>query len=58
MAADMIALLIIVILVAAAVVYIRKEKKRGVKCIGCPYAGECAKKSGCGGHTDTKQNTR
>jgi len=58
MVADMIALLVIMILVVAAVVYIRKEKKRGAKCIGCPYAGECAKKSGCGGHTDTKQNIR
>ncbi len=54
MVADMIALLVIIILVVAAVVYMRKEKKRGVKCIGCPYAGECAKKSGCGGSADTK----
>ncbi len=54
MVADMIVLLVIIILVAAAVVYMRKEKKRGVKCIGCPHAGECAKKNSCGGHTDTK----
>ena len=24
-----------------------KEKKRGVKCIGCPYAGQCANRSKC-----------
>ena len=33
---------IIAVIFAAAVVYIVKEKKRGVKCIGCPAAGTCA----------------
>ena len=23
--------------------YIYREKKRGVKCVGCPYAGSCEK---------------
>ena len=31
--------------VACAVIYIRKEKKKGKKCIGCPYADQCA--GGC-----------
>ena len=46
---------IVVAAVGAAVAYIVKEKKRGVTCIGCPHAGECAKKhspGGCGGHTE------
>lgn len=53
MAVDFIALLIVVVIVGAACVYIRREKKRGVTCIGCPHATECAKRkqSGCG--TDT-----
>lgn len=35
----------IVVLVGAAVLYIRKEKKKGTRCIGCPSAGECS--GGC-----------
>ena len=26
-----------------AVRYLVREKKRGSKCVGCPYAGECCK---------------
>lgn len=36
---------IVLIAVGAAVAYIIKEKKRGVKCIGCGVDGGC---SGCG----------
>ena len=48
--ANAIVLLIVALMVGAAILYIRKEKKRGVKCIGCPHAGTCAAKSrgGCG----------
>ena len=48
--ANAIVLLIVALMVGAAILYIRKEKKRGVKCIGCPHAGICAAKSrgGCG----------
>ena len=42
---DIIAGGIIIAIVGLAVAYIRKEKKRGVKCIGCPHAGDCAKKN-------------
>ena len=38
---------IIVAIVGLAIAYIRKEKKKGVKCIGCPHSGDCAKKN-CG----------
>ena len=54
---DLILALIIVVVIGAAVLYIRKEKRRGVKCIGCPSAGECARKQkgtnecDCGCHT-------
>lgn len=37
---------IIIAVVAAiiflAVIYIRKEKKNGKKCIGCPHSGDCS----------------
>lgn len=66
---DFILVVVLLVIIGAAVIYIRKAKKKGVKCIGCPVAGECAHKnktSGCGGcgsdgtktdcncHADTK----
>ena len=52
--ADFIVITIVVVLLAAAIFYIIKEKKRGAACIGCPHAGECAKKrqGGCNTHGD------
>lgn len=40
-------LILIVLLLAilgGAVVYVVKAKKRGAKCIGCPYAKDCSGK--------------
>lgn len=50
MAADFIVVLVVAVLVIAALMYIRKQKKKGVACIGCPNASACAKKrqGGCG----------
>ena len=49
---DLIIIAIIVVAVGAAVNYIRKAKKRGVKCIGCPSGCSCSHtqgtSSGCG----------
>ena len=49
-------LIVVVILLAILIPVIRyvyKEKKRGVKCIGCPYAGQCSKGgAACGGEAD------
>ena len=48
--ADIIIIVLVLVIVGIASVYIRKEKKQG-KCIGCPYAKECAAKKagkGCG----------
>lgn len=41
--ADIIVGMIIVLIVFMAVGYIYKEKKKGNKCIGCPYGGNCSK---------------
>lgn len=39
---------IVAVILGGAIYYIIKEKKKGAKCIGCPYAKECAsKKSNC-----------
>ena len=46
---DLILALVIVAIVAFAARYIYKEKKKGVKCIGCPDSGSCstAQSGGC-----------
>ncbi len=46
---DFIILGILVIIVGAAILYIRKEKKKGVRCIGCPAAGNCPHGGKCSG---------
>ena len=47
---DIILVLVIVAIVGGAILYIRKEKKRGVRCVGCPDGGVCGGNcSGCGG---------
>lgn len=45
MLADIIVIAILAAVCAGIVFYLIREKRRGVKCIGCPYAKECAKKS-------------
>lgn len=47
--ADLIVIAVLVVVIAASAGYVYKEKKRGVKCIGCP-AGGCAgcHEGGCG----------
>ena len=47
---DIIVGVVVLAIVGAAMAYIIKAKKSGVKCIGCPSAGQCAQKScSCGG---------
>ncbi len=53
---DLILGLIIAAILIAAIAYIRKEKKRGVRCVGCPDGGSCGGScnscSRCGDHTN------
>lgn len=47
---DVLIIVLVLAIVGAAAIYIRREKKQG-KCVGCPYAKECAAKKagqGCG----------
>lgn len=39
--ADMILIVILILIIGAALLYIKKEKKKGIRCIGCPQAGTC-----------------
>lgn len=47
--ADFILVIVLLLIIGAAVLYIVKEKKKGVKCIGCPSAGACAHAHKCNG---------
>ena len=38
------AIAILALIVSLAVRYIVREKRRGTKCIGCPYADSCPSK--------------
>lgn len=39
---------VLLAIVAAAARYVYKEKKRGVKCVGCPDGCCCSQNGGCG----------
>lgn len=48
---------IVVIILGAALLYIRKAKKSGAKCIGCPDSGSCSGKcAGCQGSCGKPQD--
>ena len=49
---DYIAIAVIALIVGAVVFYLIRAKKRGEKCVGCPYAKQCGGK--CGGNDNTK----
>lgn len=44
---DIILIAVISLIVGCAAGYVYKEKKRGVKCIGCPDGASCS--GNCGG---------
>lgn len=37
----------IILIVGGAIAYIVVQKKKGKKCVGCPYADSCSKKCSC-----------
>ena len=45
---------ILVVIIGCAIAYVVKEKKKGIKCIGCPNAEMCstAQKQKCNGMCD------
>ena len=47
---NLILILVLALIVGGAAAYIIREKKRGVKCIGCPDGAACgAGRGGCSG---------
>ena len=53
---DIIVIPIICVVVGLAVGFIIKEKKRGKKCIGCPYASSCKSGCGCSSHKNIEKD--
>ena len=39
---DIIIAAVVAAIVALALFYVVRQKKKGKKCIGCPYSGECS----------------
>lgn len=51
-------IVVLAIVIGAAIAYIVKEKKKGVRCVGCPYGGTCGKQGTddcCSCHTETNE---
>ena len=49
---DIIVIVIIALMIGGVSAYIIRAKKKGQKCIGCPYSSSCSSKAdegGCGG---------
>ncbi len=42
---NIIIIAILVVIIGGAVGYIIRSKRKGKKCIGCPYADSCSKKN-------------
>lgn len=52
---DAIIIAVVAVIIVVAALYIRRAKKSGQKCIGCPESKTCASHcgscSGCSGHS-------
>ena len=53
MGGPIISILIIALVVGGAVAYIVKAKRKGQKCIGCPYEKSCS--GGCSCNSESKE---
>jgi len=48
---DFIMIAVIVLILGSVFLYIRRSRKKGIKCIGCPDGAKCAGRcSGCSGN--------
>ena len=44
---DYILIAVLILVIGSVLYYIRKQKKKGAVCIGCPHAGDCQTKGKC-----------
>ena len=52
---EIIAIVALVLVIGGALSYIIRAKKKGQKCIGCPYSAECSKRCACKEKENEKQ---
>ena len=54
---NVIAAVVVALILGGAIAYIVREKKKGRKCIGCPYASQCgqSKNAGCSCKPDAEK---
>ncbi|MBO5305744.1 MAG: FeoB-associated Cys-rich membrane protein [Clostridia bacterium] len=50
---NIIAIAVIVLVLGGAIFYLVRAKKRGQKCVGCPYCKQCS--GTCSGDKQTKK---
>lgn len=51
---DIIVIAIIAVIIGAICLYLHAQKKKGVKCIGCPHSKGCSGNCGCNNTEKTK----
>lgn len=51
---DIIIIIFITIVVGSALLYLIRSKRRGEKCVGCPYAKQCGGKCASDNHSEEK----
>lgn len=47
---DILLILIIAAILGGAICYLRRAKKQGQTCVGCPHGKQCQGHCGCGHH--------
>jgi hypothetical protein len=51
---NIIIIAVLALIIGGAAAYVIRAKKKGKKCIGCPYGGSCSGSCACGGETEKK----
>ena len=55
---NIIVVAVLLAIVCGIILYLYKARKRGEKCIGCPYAKQCAEKKCCDIGQATEKNEK
>ena len=54
---DIIIILVLLALVGGIALYLRRQRKKGAQCVGCPYAKQCAARAAGQGCSVAPQQT-
>lgn len=44
---DIVIIVLLIIIFSLIIIYIKKQKSKGIKCIGCPFAKTCSSNKDC-----------